>query len=223
MTSPSHPIRAAKATAAFTLVELLVVVAVIGILAALTLPAVKRMTDSSTQAKCANNLRQIGIMTRSYLTDNQNTFPQMWTWMTELADYSPETTVLFHCPSDLTDRPGVAKNRWRSYAINPVIHNFLDQCPAINRPNERSPYNTPINVNVVFRPSKMFYLTENYPVGGNVYSLDNPFGSISGNPGQEGKHHGKRTNLLMIDGHVESIEYKDWYEFANTHLFNNEA
>lgn len=217
MATPS-PFRVVRREA-FTLVELLVVVALIGILAALTLPSVKRMTDSSNQVKCANNLRQIGIMTRSYLTDNQNTFPQMWTWMTELADYAPETTGAFWCPSDLTDRPGVEKNRWRSYAINPLIHNFLGQCPA--KPDSAA--NTPINVNIIHRPSKVYYLTENYPVGGNVYSLDNPFGSISGNPGQEGKHHGKRTNLLLLDGHVESIEYKDWYEFANAYLFNNET
>jgi len=204
---------------AFTLVELLVVVAIIGILAALMLPSVKKMTDSSKQVQCASNLRQIGIMTRNYLTDNQNTFPQMWTWMTELADYAPETTVAFWCPTDRTDRPGVVKNRWRSYAINPLIHNFLGQCPAV----PSSDANTPINVNIIYRPSKVYYLTENYPDGGNVYSLDNAFGSISGNPGQNGRHHGKRTNLLMLDGHVESIEYTDWNSFANAYLFNKEA
>jgi prepilin-type N-terminal cleavage/methylation domain-containing protein/prepilin-type processing-associated H-X9-DG protein len=45
----------------FTLVELLVVVAVIGVLVALLLPAVQAARESSRRTRCANNLRQQGV------------------------------------------------------------------------------------------------------------------------------------------------------------------
>lgn len=45
---------------AFTLVELLAVIAIVGLLAALLLPAVQAARESSRQSTCANNIRQIG-------------------------------------------------------------------------------------------------------------------------------------------------------------------
>jgi len=60
---------------AFTLVELLVVMAVIGVLASLLLPALARSKDQGRNTVCANQLRQLGIATRLYTEDNNNILP----------------------------------------------------------------------------------------------------------------------------------------------------
>lgn len=58
----------------FTLVELLIVVALIGTLAALLLPAVQSARETSHRALCANNLRQLGTAFHAYETA-KNAFP----------------------------------------------------------------------------------------------------------------------------------------------------
>lgn len=58
--------RAAARSAGFSLVELLVVVAILGTLISLTLPAVQSARESGRRAACSNNLRQMGIALANY-------------------------------------------------------------------------------------------------------------------------------------------------------------
>lgn len=115
----------------FTLVELLIVIAIIGVLAGLLLPAIQSAREAARRSSCTNNLRQMALATLMF-HDVKKSFPiarqgdeDAFGQHTELFPYLEEGTItfqfnyklkpgknparfikvpLFLCPSDIEDR-----------------------------------------------------------------------------------------------------------------------
>lgn len=126
---------------AFTLVELLVTIAIITVLAGFALPALSKARESSKRTQCLSNLRQIGLAMQNFCSDNNGRFPFVTDYAKTWDQYLVERGLLdkksLVCPSDTKVRttPSAIK---RSYAYNgyfgsmktPQQPNTIEAIPA---------------------------------------------------------------------------------------------
>ena len=73
--SKNFDFRQSTRPAAFTLVELLVVIGIVSLLIAILIPSIARARYQSRTAQCAANMRQICQGMYTYAADNKNRFP----------------------------------------------------------------------------------------------------------------------------------------------------
>jgi prepilin-type N-terminal cleavage/methylation domain-containing protein len=84
---------------AFTLLEILIVMAIISLLAALLLPMLQASRERARKSVCISNLRQIGMVLTTYKDEWDGLYPKEF-----LADaFTNSTKALLHCPSDTSD------------------------------------------------------------------------------------------------------------------------
>lgn len=128
------PARPVARGLAFTLLELLVVVAVIGVLTGLLLPTLGRAREAGRSAACLGNLRQIGLSLQLYVQDYNNRLPYMRDQLLETnavpaEDWLPGPdralilylgdVALLRCPSD---RERLFERTRSSYSWNSLLN-----------------------------------------------------------------------------------------------------
>lgn len=205
----------------FTLIELLTVIAIVGVLAAITIPVVTNVRRSARSAQCVSNLRQIGVALGLYVMDHRNTLPPTFTWTAQdhlvTGDWSKQLTAylprrgntqvheVFICPS--ADYNGVSgKDLSNTYGTAGA---FMGIAPAGTYVTETVPRKLS-TIDSLSRAPWIFDMNAN---GTNTYPYNSAQWSVvqadaqSANSVRLGFRHGDRNRLNMLfgDGHVEGL------------------
>lgn len=193
--------------------ELLVVLAILGLLAAIVLPAMKQTEVSAKQAACASNMRQLGMALLAYASDHQNRLPQTThtsegvedAWIALLSDYLDNVDRVRVSPAEPAQRKqDIIRRRGTSYILNDLVFAMSEQGTLLT--SLRSPSRT------IFafvgsesrRPGPM----NDHTHAGSWTSWPAMFGDVEVDRHRPGARSGSRTegssNYLYGDGRVEA-------------------
>lgn len=213
---------------AFTLVELLVVISIIGLLAGLAIPAINGGLKSAKSGACLSNLHQIGVATLAYAADNSFKLPDAGSgtsdmWATKLATFISTGTKskksIFVCPGC---EKTVVEATGTDVAVTYGVHNGLmpkggtaSNISSVVRATEvilagdvcQNPGNKGWSPFCIEQPSVIS--SQSGGRGGST-DLTSPItvGTDSdngNNPWLRYRHSGK-VNVVMCDGHAEAIK-----------------
>jgi prepilin-type N-terminal cleavage/methylation domain-containing protein len=216
-----------------TLIEMLVVIAIIALLAALLLPSLSGAKANTKQVACLSNLRQLELAFQMYAADNGGALPQnvafepqfnpsfgtnSWVYG-NMKNESDATNALlitigklfsytpqpltYHCPADTT--VGEGRSRVRSYAMNSWIGST-----EMEAEEEQTPFRVFLKDRDLAAglPSATWVLLDEH-----VATLDDGWFLVTMNDSQPfaklpSTRHQNAYNLDFADGHAETYHLR---------------
>lgn len=197
---------------AFTLIELLIVIAIIAILASLLLPTLTKVKAAGRKTTCINNLNQWGKALYLYASDNDDYFPPEGTG----TSLHSEIGWYIALPRQLGIQT-YNEMAWRTNPAAPLTRTPL-LCPAnTNRSNGNNLFHYCLNEHIdgtgaadqrvriasIKNPSHIVWLFDN---GGRAARAQ-----------QNNVHtnlHLGGANISFVDGHVTHFRNRDYWDFA---------
>ncbi|MDP3786940.1 MAG: type II secretion system protein [Candidatus Omnitrophota bacterium] len=195
----------------FTLIEMLVTIAIIGLFFAALMPVLGKARAMAKRAQCANNLRQHGIAWYMYLDEHDMAFPREFS-INEQTDDTKCTGITFGGKAG-TQPPSTAS------AENRPINRYLE-IPSNNSPNAEL-FHCPTDIkSCKFNLWGNSYMFSSYVLGYRpsgtlarrpLSSVTSPHNKVmlesdhqTINPGHGGRGWSPpvRAMVLFIDGHV---------------------
>ena len=193
---------------AFTLIEVLVVMAIIAILAAILVPALNSALERAKATKDMSNMRQIGAATQLYMNDNSDVFPgsATVTWMSQL-ELNQKYLSSWRVLESPFDKRSTSESGDGTTAISYGINaNILPGNVAISADKITKPVTF-----IVFAPAQASGTTVSFAGLGNstfpgvtvVAATSTPGGVATG-----GTHNVRaKINAMCADWHVEMMAW----------------
>ena len=214
---------------AFSLIELLVVVAIIAVLAGMVMVAVALVRDGARALRCANNLRQCHLSILAYAQDWEGSLPigQYWTggsndtdWWTVVSSYHGNQSGVYADRDSLLENAGLFRcamavpSGRAHYAANPILMPY--QVPPSLPPL--------VFMATVQRQGEVVLLADSglwapwniastvlYQVGAKWFDVDDadnatPVAWSGVDLGHfSWRHRGKRAGMVFLDGRVAAL------------------
>jgi prepilin-type N-terminal cleavage/methylation domain-containing protein/prepilin-type processing-associated H-X9-DG protein len=198
----------------FSLIELLVVITIIAVLAALLLPALALAKEKGRQASCVNAVRQQSLAVLMYAADNTDLLPPTAyndsygnevDWPSLLDPYLHQVTRIHLCPSDMNSKVN-------SYGLNELAFvDLTDPAPgpltrlSSFRSTSRTIMQGDLGTEDDFRTARPDTLKLTAP-GSTLNDDSDARPSI---------RHSGRCDLGFMDGHCEHLLLKQFYTDQN--------
>ncbi len=220
---------------AFTLIELLTVIAIIGILAAIIIPTLSSVRQTAHASVCLSNVRQIAMACTVYANENKGRLPDAGVgsdplWARTLSSYinapASQKSSIFVCPGSAipveeSSNPYSSTNPTGDIVLTYGMHAGLMPrgqtalvMSQVKRPSEvilvadmcQDPNNKGWTPNSIEQPS--IFASQSGGRGGSV-NLDDVISTATDDDTGNNKwmryRHKGRVNVGMIDGHATSF------------------
>lgn len=226
--------------AGFTLIEVLIVIFIIAVLAAIMIPLIRGVREKARASVCAQNLKQIGIGLHAYISENSGLFPNGsldvsspsagLCWYDAAAqgmgrefefgkprsewDRLPDA---FGCPSGhgkayLNDiKDKIDSNGW-PYTGDYAANWYLGNLTEVKTMSSlKNPSSTPYIQDTVCQNN---FGSGIFNKGASKNAWKN---KLKTSDPDFADRHGGSGNILWVDGHVSSFRYSEYMDFATSH------
>ena len=217
---------------AFTLIELLIVIAIIAILAAILFPVFARARENARRTSCSSNLKQLGLGVMQYIQDYDETYPFNWDYDGGGSITNPElegwryymqpyvkSVQIFQCPSSAppsgTTTANIKITTPSATGISVAFrYNYAANANIIRKQTFTATPAVPLKISAMQRPSEMLLIADSLHnnLDSDIWTVVNaskPVVNVSAatDAGSsiepESARHLGGSNIVFADGHVK--------------------